>query len=130
MKTDTIKHFIYIKEDGTVDSTYPFRVGDIVTINNWGLSYTTYRSAFFFFTKSINPPFYAVNLNQWNNKTPFKIIDIAKHSYNKEILLYIMDRFRRSAVIGVKGVTLLRQYPLKENEKQIVYLKKIPKLKQ
>ena len=122
----TIKReFTFITSDGTIRRIFPFRVGDIVTVSNWGESYSTYPVANKYFTNSSETPYYSVSTNERSCSTEFKIIGIAEHSGNRDIVTYIRDRSGKDVIIGIHGLNLVKQYPLRKNEKQIIQLEKI-----
>lgn len=129
-KNMNIKLFEYISSDGyTV--LFPFRVGDIVKVKNWGESYSTYKDAFVHFTGKCQAPYYS-NL-YWQdekdarkNAGDFKIIGVAEHGTNKHyIIAYIRDRVGRDQVIGLEGLQLVKQLPLRIGEKTVIKLEKI-----
>lgn len=93
-----IKLFEYINSEGhTV--LFPFRVGDIVKIKDWGESYSSYDDAFVHFTGKRQAPYYS-NFLHWQdeedareNASNFKIIGVAEHGHIKRyIIAYIQDR--------------------------------------
>ena len=103
-----IKLFEYINSEG-YSLLFPFRVGDIVKVKDWGESYSSYKDAFVHFTRSTNPPYYSSFLD-WHKEEEerekadkFKIIGVVEHClHSRQILAYIQDRMGRGQVIGLK----------------------------
>ena len=130
-KNMNIKLFEYKHTDGYI-SVFPFRVGDIVKVKDWGESYSSYKSAFKYFTGSTNPPYYSSFFN-WHkeeeereNAKEFKIIGVAEHSMHcRDTVSYIRDRIGRGQVIGLEGLELVKQLPLRVGEKTIIKLEKL-----
>lgn len=126
-----IKLFGYINSDGDT-ALFPFRVGDIVKVKDWGESYSSYRDAFVHFTGKCQTPYYS-NFLHWQdekdareNASDFKIIGVAEHGQNKHyILAYIQDRMGRGQVIGLEGLKLVKQLPLRIGETTVIKLEKI-----
>lgn len=130
-KNMNIKLFEYINSNG--DSLlFPFRVGDIVKVKNWGESYTMYKDAFVHFTGKCQTPYYS-NFSRWKdeknareNASDFKIIGVAEHGQIKHYAIaYIQDRLGRGQVIGLEGLGLVKQLPLRIGEKTVIKLEKI-----
>ena len=126
-----IKLFEYINSEGhTV--LFPFRVGDIVKIKDWGESYSSYEDAFVHFTGKRQAPYYS-NFSRWKdeknareNAGDFKIIGVAEHGHIKRyIIAYIQDRVGRGQVIGLEGLELVKQLPLRIGEGTVIKLEKI-----
>ena len=126
-----IKLFEYINSEGhTV--LFPFRVGDIVKVKDWGESYSSYEDAFVHFTGKRQAPYYS-NFLHWQdeedareNTSNFKIIGIAEHGHIKRyIIAYIQDRVGRGQVIGLEGLELVKQLPLRIGEGTVIKLEKI-----
>ena len=119
--------FEYISADKSTVKRYPFRVGDIVTVKNWGESYPTYRMANRFFTGSEATPHYSRFDYDRSRLQKFKIIKIAEHSdlHCRTIIAYIRDREGKGAIIGLDGLKLDKQYPLRINETKQIKLEKI-----
>lgn len=130
-KNMNIKLFEYINSEGH-SVLFPFRVGDIVKVKNWGDSYSSYRDAFVHFTGKCQAPYYS-NFLPWEvekdareNAGEFKIIGVAEHGQNKHyILAYIQDRMGRGQVIGLEGLELVKQLPLRIGETTVIKLEKI-----
>lgn len=132
----SIKLFEYINSEG-YSILFPFRVGDIVRVKDWGESYTSYKDAFVHFTGKCQPPYYS-NFLHWQDEEAereaagdFKIIGVAEHGYNKYkhyVIAYIQDRLGRGQVIGLEGLELVKQLPLRIGEKTVIKLEKIKKV--
>jgi len=124
--------FIYHKVSG-ITSCLPFRVGDIVRVTDWGAVYSTYITAFCYFTNSSDKPYYSCDdfyiekrRREDGDKQLFKIVKVAEHGYgNGDIVCYIQDRARRGVVIGPEGLKLVKQFPLRKNETINIVLEKI-----
>ena len=130
-KNMNIRLFGYKHTDGYI-SFFPFRVGDIVKVKNWGDSYSSYKGAFKYFTGSTNPPYYSSFLNchkeeeERENAGEFKIIGVAEHSMHcRDTVSYIRDRIGRGQIIGLEGLELVKQLPLRIGEKTIIKLEKL-----
>jgi len=131
-KNMNIRLFEYKHTNGYI-SVFPFRVGDIVKVKDWGKSYSSYKGAFKYFTGSTNPPYYSSSFLNWDkekeereNAGEFKIIGVAEHSMNcRETVSYIRDRIGRGQVIGLEGLELVKQLPLRIGEKTIIKLEKL-----
>jgi len=123
--------FTYQTSCGT--KHFPFRIGDIVRVTNWSCSYPSYTEAFVFLTGSRETPYYSCNnlyiedrRREDGDKQLFKIIKIAEHEFcNGNIICYIQDRTKRGVVIGLEGLKLVKQFPLRKNETINVILEKI-----
>jgi hypothetical protein len=129
-----IKLFEYINSDGHIVS-FPFRVGDIVKVKYWGDSYSSYKDAFVHFTGKCQSPYYSSFLHQQDrddareNASEFKIIGVAEHGQFKDcIIAYIQDRMGRGQVIGLEGLELVKQLPLRIGEKTVIKLEKIKEI--
>jgi hypothetical protein len=126
-----IRLFEYKHTDGYI-SVFPFRVGDIVKVKDWGESYSSYKGAFKYFTGNTNTPYYSSFLNwpkeedERENAREFKIIGVAEHSMHcRDTVSYIRDRIGRGQIIGLEGLELVKQLPLRIGEKTIIKLEKI-----
>ena len=125
----TIRKFTFVSSDGTLQHrTYPFRVGDIVTVKHWGESYSTYESANLHFTGNSATPYYNEFYMERNDTQKFKIMGIAEHSSGRDIVAYISDRSGKGAVICPDGLKLFKQYPLRINETETIKLEKIKRI--
>jgi len=130
-KNMNIKLFEYINSDGGT-ILFPFRVGDIVKVKDWGESYSSYKGAFVHFTGKCQVPYYSNFLHYQDeedarkNAGDFKIIGVAEHGQNKHyVIAYIQDRLGRGQVIGLEGLELVKQMPLRIGEKTVINLEKI-----
>lgn len=133
-KNMNIKLFEYINSEGhTV--LFPFRVGDIVKVKDWGESYSSYEDAFVHFTGKRQAPYYS-NFLDWQdekdareNAREFKIIGVAEHGqYKHYITAYIQDRIGRGQVIDLEGLELVKQLPLRIGEGTVIKLEKIKEI--
>ena len=132
-KNMNIKLFEFINSEG-IKKIYPFRVGDIVRVEDWGESYSSYKSAFIYFTGKHQAPYYSRFLH-WEDEErerksagEFKIIGIAEHGQNTRFILsYIKDRMGRDQVIDLDGLSLVKQMPLRIGEETTIKLEKIKK---
>jgi hypothetical protein len=123
--------FIYHKASGRTDYL-PFRVGDIVSVTDWGESYSSYTNAFIYFTNSGDKPYYCCDdyhiekrRREDGDKQLFKIIKIAEHGRDESIVCYVQDRAKRGVVIDARGLKLVKQFPLRKNETINIVLEKI-----
>lgn len=114
--------FTYWLNNG-VKKTYPFRVGDIVDVINIGRKYSSYSRAYEYFTKSAETPYYCKHGG--GHHQYFKIFAVVEHESSKCVIAYCKDREGRDIVIGMSGLGLVRQYPLRKGESNEVYLEKI-----
>ncbi len=123
--------FTYQTSFGT--KHYPFRIGDIVRVIDWGESYSSYTKAFAYFTNSVDKPYYCgmdleteKRREKDGDKQCFKIINIAEHEDNNgDIVCYIQDRAKRGVVIDLEGLELVKQFPLRKNETINIVLEEI-----
>ena len=130
-KNTNIKLFDFINSVGYT-KRYPFRVGDIVKVKDWGESYSCYKDAFLHFTGKCQAPYYS-NFLHWQdekdarkNAGNFKIIDVAEHGQNRYYFIaYIRDIVGRGHVIGLEGLKLVKQMPLRIGEETTIKLEKI-----
>ena len=133
-KSMNIKQFEYINSDGHT-FLFPFRVGDIVKVKYWGDSFSSYKDAFVHFTGKCQAPYYSSFLH-WKdekyareNAGEFKIIGVAEHGKNKHyVIAYIQDRVGRGQVIGLEGLELVKQFPLRIGERTVIKLEKIKEI--
>ena len=100
------------------------RVGDIVEIKNDGCRYSTYSKAFKYFTKKERYiPYYSYN--DAPKGLEFKIIKMAVHESTNEIVCYLKDREHKDIVIGLSGLRLIKQFPLRKDETTNVEIERI-----
>ena len=112
-----------------VNQYHSFRIGDVVKVIHPGYVYTTYDSAFQYFTKKREAPYFCSFFEKGEDitTTHFKIKKVAEHgTLGGLLLLYLEDRLHRGLVIGAEGVRLVRQMPLRKKEKLIIEVKTIP----
>lgn len=96
---------------------YKFRVGDIVTIQNWGKSYNYYPTAENYFRHAADLSYYAQYPSEGNRITRFKIKAIAIHDrYYDRLLAYVEDREKKGIIINMAALELVKQYPLRKGE--------------
>ena len=58
-----------------------------------------------------------------------KIIGVAEHGKNKHyVIAYIQDRIGRGQVIDLKGLELVKQFPLRIGERTVIKLEKIKEI--
>lgn len=119
-------NFTYLLE-GYNKMVFPFRVGDVVKVNNFGAAYTSWAEANLHFTKKVNNPFYStyLGMRERNNNTPFKIKGIISHPNFKCVICYLEDRHKNGIIIGAQALRVVRQYPLRKGESNVIQLKKI-----
>ena len=132
-KNMSIKLFEFINSEG-IKKRYPFRVGDIVRVEDWGESYSCYKDAFVHFIGKCKQPYYSSFLRSEDEERErksageFKIIGIAEHGQNTRFILsYIKDRMGRDQVIDLDGLSLVKQMPLRIGEETTIKLEKIKK---
>ena len=130
-KNMNIRLFKYEHTDGYI-SSFPFRVGDIVKVKDWGESYSSYKGAFKYFTGSTNHPYYSSFFNphkeeeERENAGEFKIIGVAEHGMHcRDTVSYIRDRMGRGQIIGLEGLELVKQLPLRIGETTVIKLEKL-----
>ena len=119
-------NFKYLDENGKYVTYLPFRKGDIVTVINNGSIYPCYSNAFYHFKgEKLNELYYSYGI--LNKTTQFKVINIALHEDARMngVLVYIMDRDFKEAVIGIDGLKLFKQFPLRKEEKKEIKLDRI-----
>jgi hypothetical protein len=132
---NTVIEFTYISKCSHRDyGDFPYRVGDLVKVHNWGSSYSTYPDAYRYFglknqDGSVKTPFYA-NLSESRccrkQDRIFKIIDIAEHgTFHDRILFLIKDNQNQEAVVDNEGIKPFKTFPLRDNENKIVEINRI-----
>ena len=129
-KNMSIKLFEFINSEG-IKKRYPFRVGDIVRVEDWGESFSCYKDAFVHFIGKCKQPYYSSFLRSEDEERErksageFKIIGIAEHGHNHRFILsYIKDRMGRGQVIDLDGLSLVKQMPLRIGEETTIKLEK------
>ena len=127
---NTDKKFRFISRDGHI-TRLPFRVGDFVTIKDWGGQYDTYTGAFVHFYGSTTRPYYSHRDNQKREilgKTRFRVVAVAEHeSFSSEVLCYLRDITGGGCVMSAEYLTPVKVYPLRSNESCEIKLYKIEK---
>ena len=121
--TNTIKIFEYKTTRGGLEY-FPFRVGDLVKVKDWGETYSSYTAAFKYFYNDVKPPYYSNNYSIRDCQT-FKIWGMAEHVDGHNIVTYIKDIYGHDNVIAADGLELVKQFPLRKGEKTKIKLKKL-----
>lgn len=126
--TEISTKYRYIFENGSWREL-PFRIGDFVTVTNWGCCYDRYEKAYDMLYGSPEMTYYSsweVRKNTDPNRR-FMIDGLAEHSvFNETILFSIKDNENRHAVMGLDGIKPLKIYPLRPGENNRIKLKKVP----
>lgn len=115
---------------------FTFRIGDIVRLYDWGEVYCNYKEGFEYFNHSRVCPYYCGGngtedssytdyLIRKNKRVNFKIIGMAIHPDKRTILAYLRDRCKRDVLTSINGCILIKQYPLRKNEKTEITLKQL-----
>jgi len=119
--------FKYILRKGKI--SFPFRVGDIVKVKNWGETYDCPKFNEFFGVKN-NETFYRWSCDSDEKRSKakdFKIVKLGAHPNGAMVVAYIVDRQFRDNVIGLKGLSLVKQFPLRKNESTEIELELMPR---
>ena len=96
---------------------YSYRIGDYVIVVDSGYIYPRYYNAFKHFFNSDKRPYYCTTEGMKKAKGKmFKIIGIGLNSFNC-IVFAMTDRLGRKILIDPRGFKLVKQFPLKQNEK-------------
>ena len=96
---------------------YSYRIGDYVKVVDSGYIYPRYYNAFKHFFNSDKKPYYCTTEGMKKAKGKmFKIIGIGLNSFNC-IVFAMTDRLGRKILIDPRGFKLVKQFPLKQNEK-------------
>ena len=126
------KKFKFISKNGYV-TKLPFRVGDFVTINNWGGQYDTYTGAFVHFYGSATRPYYAHRDNQKREilgRKKFRVTAVAEHeSLTGDVLCYLRDITGAGCVMGGEFLTPVKVFPLRPGESCEIKLDKIKRIR-
>lgn len=101
---------------------YPFRVGDVVRVYNWGDAYSGWFDANTHFLNTVESPYYNRFARERNLNTLFKIKAMARHKFGFSVVCYLEDRNKRGLIIDARGLGIVRQYPLKKGEKKMIKL--------
>ena len=101
---------------------YCYRIGDYVKVVDNGYIYPRYYNAFKHFFNSDKKPYYWTTEGMKKAKGKmFKIIGIGLNSFNC-IVFAMTDRLGRKILIDPRGFKLVKQFPLKQNEKTDIIL--------
>ena len=103
----------------------PYRIGDKVTIKDWGKSYSGYSACNFYFKGNHDNSYFSEHKNERTDDLVFKIYNMACHPFHKIIVLYLKDNLGRDSIIGHGGVALVKQLPLRIGEKTVIKLEKL-----
>lgn len=96
---------------------YCYRIGDYVKVVDNGYIYPRYYNAFKHFFNSDKKPYYCTTEGMKKAKGKmFKIIGIGLNSFDG-IVFAMTDRLGRKILIDPRGFKLVKQFPLKQNEK-------------
>jgi hypothetical protein len=115
------------KEKGEIGKyQYFFRIGDIVRVRRWGAAYSSWRDGNRYFTGTSINPFYNEYWNERENGILFKVKKMAFHSNNRDgVICYIEDRERKGIIINANALQVIKQFPLRKDEKQLIEIEKI-----
>jgi len=120
--------FEYILEKKVV--RFPFRIGDIVKVKDWGDTYSQCPSFNKFFGVKDNKTYYEMSddSNKKRSKAKdFKIVKLGAHPNGRVVVAYIVDRAFRDNIIGIDGLSLVKQFPLRNGEQTTITLEQIPR---
>lgn len=96
---------------------YCYRIGDYVKVVDNGYIYPRYYNAFKHFFNSDKKPYYCTTEGMKKAKGKmFKIIGIGLNTFDS-IVFAMTDRLGRKILIDPRGFKLVKQFPLKQNEK-------------
>ena len=96
---------------------YCYRIGDYVKVVDNGYIYPRYYNAFKHFFNSDKKPYYCTTEGMKKAKGKmFKIIGIGLNTFDG-IVFAMTDRLGRKILIDPRGFKLVKQFPLKQNEK-------------
>ena len=97
---------------------YWYRIGDYVKVVDNGYIYPIYDDAFKYFFNSDKKPYYCSREGMKKAKGKmFKIIGIGTDEFYSIIVFAMTDRLGRKILIHPDGLKLVKQFPLKQNEK-------------
>lgn len=126
------KKFKFISHNGDINKL-PFRVGDFVTINDWGGQYDTYTGAFVHFYGSTTSPYYSHRDNQKKEilgKRKFRVMAVAEHgSFSSEVLCYLKDVTGAGCIMEGNYLTPVKVFPLRPGESCEIKLDKIKRIR-
>ena len=118
--------FTYKQKDRVIEHQYFFRIGDIVRVRNYGAAYSCWDRANLYFTGDAKNPFYNEYWNERKHKMLFKVKKMAFHrNAHIGIICYIEDRERKGIIIHAKALEVVKQFPLRKDENQLVKLERI-----
>ena len=120
--------FKYILQKGEI--SFPFRVGDIVKVESWGDTYSQCPQFNKFFGVKDNKTYYEMSYDAEEKRSKakdFKIVKLGAHPNGRVVVAYIVDRQFRDNVIGLDGLSLVKQFPLRKNESRVIKLEVIPR---
>lgn len=116
--------FIYISNSS--NWVFPFRVGDLVKISDWGGIYVCFTKANDALLGKDSKPYYNYELGC---KSPrdrlFKIIKFGLHPDGRSVVFAVKDIENKTAVMSSTALEPFLTYPLKVGESKIVELNKI-----
>lgn len=96
---------------------YWYRIGDYVKVVDNGYIYPRYYNAFKHFFNSDKKPYYCTTEGMKKAKGKmFKIIGIGLNTFDS-VVFAMTDRLGRKILIEPRGLKLVKQFPLKQNEK-------------
>ena len=115
------------KEKGEIGKyQYFFRIGDIVRVRRWGAAYSGWSRGNLYLTGNNKSPFYNESWNESKDGILFKVKNMAFHPNNRDgVICYIEDRDRKGIIINANALQVIKQFPLRKDEKQLVELEKI-----
>lgn len=101
---------------------YCYRIGDYVKVVDKDYIYPRYNNAFKYFFNSDKKPYYCSRegMKKAEGKV-FKIIGIGLN-VTDSIVFAMTDRLGRKVLIHPGGLKLVKQFPLKQNEKTDIFL--------
>ena len=118
--------FTYKQKDGVIEHQYFFRIGDIVRVRNYGAAYSYWDRGNLYFTGDAKNPFYNQYHNERKHKMLFKVKKMAFHrDVHDGIICYREDREKKGIIINAKALEVVKQFPLRKEENQLVKLEKI-----
>lgn len=96
---------------------YCYRIGDYVKVVDNGYIYPRYDDAFKHFFNSDKKPYYCTTEGMKKAKGKmFKIIGIGLNTFDG-VVFAMTDRLGRKILVDPHGLKLVKQFPLKQNEK-------------
>lgn len=104
---------------------FPFRIGDVVKVNDFGAAYTGWFNANLYFTHKSASPFYSICYDKRDTNIPFKIKGMISHPNFRRVVCYLCDRDGHDIIIGAEALRVVRQYPLRKGESDTITLKKL-----